>query len=60
MAMIAPMILLAVYLCLIVFGVWLAYTLVMAVVRISNSMERASVSLAEISRNQATRTNLTS
>ena len=60
MTMIAPMILLAVYLCLIVFGVWLAYTLVMAVVRISNSMERASVSLAEISRNQATRTNLTS
>jgi hypothetical protein len=53
MMMIGPMVALGLYLALIVFGVWLAYTLVMAVVRISHAMERASSSLAEIARNQA-------
>jgi hypothetical protein len=57
MTIIAPLVLLAVYLSLILFGIWLAYTLVMAVVRIGNSMERASLSLAEIARNQGARTN---
>jgi hypothetical protein len=57
MAMIGPLVLVGVYLCLIAFGLWLAYTLVMAVVRISHAMEKASSSLAEIARNQAGRTN---
>jgi len=45
------------YVALIVFAIWLSYTLVRAVVRISRAMERASSSLAEIARNQASRTN---
>jgi hypothetical protein len=57
MTMMAPMILIAVYLFLIVFGVWLADTFVMAVVRIGDAMERASWTLAEIAKNQAGRTN---
>jgi len=55
--MIGPLVLIGLYLALIVFGIWLAYTLVMAVVRISHAMERASWTLAEIARNQAGRTN---
>ncbi|HEU5020478.1 MAG TPA: hypothetical protein VFT60_01260 [Bryobacteraceae bacterium] len=57
MTTIAPLILLLVYFCLIVFGLWLAYTLVMAVVRISHAMDKASSSLAEIARNQVAGTN---
>jgi archaellum component FlaG (FlaF/FlaG flagellin family) len=55
--MTAPIIIFVVYLVLIVFSIWLAYTLVMAVVRISRAMENASSSLAEIARNQAGRSN---
>jgi len=55
--MIGPLVLMGLYLALIVFGIWLAWTLVMAVVRISHAMERASWTLAEIARNQAGGTN---
>ena len=48
----APLFLIIPYLALIVFGIWLAYTLVTAVVRISHAVESASSSLAEIARNQ--------
>jgi hypothetical protein len=53
MTMLGPLLLIGLYLALIVFGIWLAYTLVMAVVRISHAMERASWTFAEIARNQA-------
>jgi hypothetical protein len=53
MMMLGPLLLIGLYLALIAFGIWIGYTLVMAVVRISHSMERASSSLAEIARNQA-------
>jgi hypothetical protein len=52
----APILILSVYLIVVSFGLWLLYTLVMAVVRISHAMERASVSVAEMARNQAART----
>jgi uncharacterized membrane protein len=52
MMMICPMIALALYIALIVFGIWVAYTLVMAIVRISHAMERVSSSLAEIANNR--------
>ncbi len=55
--MTAPILIFAVYLIVIVFSLWLAYTLVMAIVRISHAMERASGAFAEIARNQAGRTN---
>jgi len=57
MTMIGPLLLVGLYLALVVFGVWLAYTLVIAVVRISHAMERASWTFAEIARNQAGRSN---
>ena len=57
MTMIGPLLLVGLYLALVVFGVWLAYMLVTAVVRISHAMERASWTFAEIARNQASRSN---
>ena len=43
-----PIILGAIYLAMVVFGIWLACTLVFAVVRISRALESASRCLEEI------------
>ena len=60
MTMFGPLLAIGLYIALVVFGIWLTYTFVMAVVRISHAMERASWTFAEIARNQAGKANLPS
>jgi archaellum component FlaG (FlaF/FlaG flagellin family) len=53
--MIGPLVALCLYVAVILFCLWLAYTLVRAVERMSDAMERASSTLAEMARNQTSR-----